>query len=103
MGHNHLKTIDKSIPFNNNKLQDTYRVDLVSTWMFLYPYTKNFSEGNKNGNFLTWIGLNNQQLLKYITPNIATDLVHMDQDLKKLQSSEEFKSELGIEENNFFT
>ena len=41
-------------------------------------HQENF-EGNKNTTFLTWPGLNNQQLLKHIPPIIATNVVHLDQ------------------------
>ena len=35
---------------------------------------RNFLKAMKNGNFLIWIGLKNQQLLKHIPPSIATAL-----------------------------
>ena len=34
----------------------------LSSWILLQPQSKNFPEGDKNGNFLTCPGLNNQQL-----------------------------------------
>ena len=53
--------------------------------MLLQPLSKNFPEGNKNVNFLTWPGLNNQHLLNHIPPSIATSLGHLDQEQKNIQ------------------
>ena len=42
------------------------------------PTPRNFLKTIKNGNFLTWPGLNNQQLLKNPPPSIATALGHLE-------------------------
>ena len=102
MGHAHLNTIETSIPCNYNTGQDQERADPVSTWILLHPYTKNFSESNKNYNFLPQPGLNNKQLLKHLPPIIANYLVNLDQERKNLQSENPVKSELEIEEDKDF-
>ena len=38
--------------------------------MLIQSHTKNSPEGNKNGNFFIWSGLNNQQLVKHLPPSI---------------------------------
>ena len=43
------------------------------------PMPIKFLKAIKNGIFLTWPGLNNQILLKYLPPSIATALGHLDQ------------------------
>ena len=53
--------------------------------MLLQSRLKNFPEDNKNGNFLTWPGLNDQLLLNHLTPGIKTSLGHMDQERKILK------------------
>ena len=62
-------------------LQETRkkRTDPLYPWMLIHPHPNNLPEGNKNGKFLTWLGLNNKQLLNHISPSIATALVSMDQ------------------------
>ena len=70
--------------------------------MLLRYHPNNFPEHNKNGNLLTWPGLNNQQLLENLPPSIATELVHMDQECKKLQSTKQVKPDLDIEEDKEF-
>ena len=47
------------------------------------PTQRTFLKAIKNGKFLTWPGLNNQQLLNHIPPIIATALKHMDQEREK--------------------
>ena len=56
-----------------------------------------------NVSLLTCPGLNSQQLLKHIPPSIATALVNLNQELKKLHSKKKFKSELNIEEDKTIT
>ena len=46
------------------------------------PTLRTFLKEIKNGNLLTWTGLNNPQLLKHLTPIITTALGHMDQERK---------------------
>ena len=46
------------------------------------PTPRNFLKAINNGNFLTWPGLNNQQLLKHLSPSIATDPGYMYQEIK---------------------
>ena len=84
MGHNPTKIIETSRSCDNYKRQDKIRTEPVSPWMLLQNHANNFPEGEKKGNFLTWPGLNNQQLLKHIPPSIETALGHMDQDRKNL-------------------
>ena len=91
MVHTHLNTIETWRPCNNNNGQGKDRSDLVSIWMLLHPYNKDFSEVDKNGNFLTWLGLKNQQLLKQLPPSIVTTLGHLDQERKNPQSTKQFK------------
>ena len=67
--------------------------------MLIQPNPKNFSAFNKNGNILTWPGLNNQHLMKHLPPIIVTALGHLDQNRKNLQSIKQVKSELEIEED----
>ena len=43
---------------------------------------RTFLKAINNGKFLTWPGLNNQQLFKHITPSITTSLGHMGQERK---------------------
>ena len=66
------------------------------------PILRTFLKAIKNGNFLTWPGLNNQQLLKHIFPSIASALGHLDQKRKNLQSTKQVKSELEVEEDKNF-
>ena len=61
-----------------------------------------FLKAIKNGNFLTWPGLNNQLLLKHMPPIIATSLGHIDQERKNLQSTKHVKSEVEVEEDTDF-
>ena len=56
----------------------------------------------QSGNFLTWPGLNNQQLLKYLPPRITTALGHLDQERKNLQSTKSVKSEVQFDEDRYF-
>ena len=79
MGHNHIKTIEKLRSRNRNERKDKDRADQVYISMLLQPYANNVSEGEKNGKFLTWTGINNQQLLKHLPPIIATILGHFKQ------------------------
>ena len=46
------------------------------------PNPRTFLKLIKNGNFLTWPGPNNQQLLKHLPTSISTALGHMDQERK---------------------
>ena len=55
--------------------------------MLLQPHPKNLHEGNTNGNFLKWQGLNNQHFFYHTPPSITTALGHMDQERKYLQST----------------
>ena len=66
------------------------------------PTPITFLKAINNENFLTWIGLNNQQLLNHITPNISTSLEYMDQERKNIQSTKHIKSEVGVEEDRSF-
>ena len=66
------------------------------------PTPRTFLKAIKNGNFLTWKGLNNQQWLKHLPSSIATDLGHLNQKRKNLQSTKQVKSELEVEENKEF-
>ena len=50
--------------------------------MLIHPHSNSFLEVNKNGNFLTWPGLNNQHMLKHLRPSIATALGHLIQEIK---------------------
>ena len=65
--------------------------------MLLQLRLKNFPEINKNGNFLTWPGLNNLHLLNHLPPINEIALGHLDQEREKLQSTKQLKSELLIE------
>ena len=71
-------------------------MDAVSAHQFFFLKMKN------NGNFLTWIDLNNKQLLKYLPPSISTALGHLDQERKNLQSTKSLKSEAEVEEDSNF-
>ena len=66
------------------------------------PTPRTFLKAIKNGNFLTWPGLNNQQLLNPIPPSIATALGHLDQERKNLQSTKSIKLEIEVEEDSDF-
>ena len=66
------------------------------------PTPRTFLKTIKNGNFLTWPGLNNQKLLKHLPPIIATSLGNIDQELKNLQSTKIVKSEVEVEEGSDF-
>ena len=66
------------------------------------PTPRFFVNVMKNGNFLTWPGLNNQQLLNHLPPNIATALENLDQERKNLQSTNSAKSEVEVEEDSNF-
>ena len=59
--------------------------------MLLQPHPKNLPEDDKNGNFLTWTGLNNEQFLNHLTPIIATAFGYMDQERKNLQLTKQVK------------
>ena len=85
MGHTRIKTIATLLSWDHYNLQDKNRIYPVSPLMLIQTHPKKFPESDKNGNFLTWIGLNNKQLVKHVPPSIATDLVHMDQERKNLQ------------------
>ena len=70
--------------------------------LFFSPTLRTFLKEIKNGNFLTWTGLNNPQLLKHLTPIIATALGHTNQERKNLQSKKHVKSEVEVEEDRIF-
>ena len=55
----------------------------------------------KNGNLLTWPGFKNQTLLKNLRPSIATNLGHLYQERKNLQSKKQVKPELDIGEDKY--
>ena len=68
-----------------------------------------FLEAINNGNFLTWVGLNNPILLKHLPTSIATALVHLDREQKNLHLEKtdtkmisSVKPELNIEEDKYF-
>ena len=50
MGHIHLKTIEISRSCNHYKRQDK-KIDIISSWMLLQLYPKEFPEGNKKWKF----------------------------------------------------
>ena len=87
MGHTHIKTIETSILCDHNTVKYQYRADPVFIWMFLHTYTKNVSKSDKNGNFITWPGLRNQQLFRHLPPIIVTALGHLDQEHRNLLST----------------
>ena len=97
MGHINLHTIETPRSCNHHKRQNENIIDTISSSMLLQPHPKNFPEGNKNGNFLTWTGLKNQNFLKHIPPSIATSQGNLDQERKNLQSTKQVKSYLEIE------
>ena len=70
--------------------------------MMFQPHPKKILNTIKNGNFLTWPGLKNQQLLNHLPPNIVTALLHMDQERKILQTKKRVKSEVEVEEDSYF-
>ena len=80
------------------------KIDKTKTELIQYLHECCFSliprtllKAIKNGNFLTWPFLNNQQLLKHLTPIIATALGNMEQYRKNLQSTKHVKSEVEVE------
>ena len=91
MVHTHIKTIETLQPCNHHKIQDEKIIDPISSWILLRPHPKNVPGWNKNGNFLTWPGLNNQHFMKHIPSSIVTFLGHMDQERKNLQSTKQVK------------
>ena len=46
------------------------------------PTPRTFLKAIKNGNFITWPVLNNQQLVEYLPPSITTALGHMEKERK---------------------
>ena len=103
MGHTHLNTSEASSFGNNNKGQDKDRTNTIFSWMLFQPDTKNFPEGDKEWKLPQMDRcINNQQLLKNLTPIIATSLGHMDQERKDLQSTKSVKSEVDFEEDRDF-
>ena len=102
MGHTHLKDIETYITCTNNRRKKkTVLVHYLHGCCFS-PTPRTFLKAIKNGNFLTWPGLNNQTLLKYLPPSISTTLKHLDKDLKNLQLTKQVKYELEIEEDKYF-
>ena len=63
----------------------------------LSPTPLTFLKDIRNGNFLAWPGLKNQQLLKHVPPIISTALVYMDQERNNLQYTKPVKSEVEVE------
>ena len=63
---------------------------------------RTFKKAIKNLKFPTCPAIKNQQLLKHLTPGIATALGHLDQERKNLQSKNQVKYELEIEEDKYF-
>ena len=53
--------------------------------LYFSPTPRIFLKEIRNGNLLTWPDLNNKQLLKHLTPRIATALGHLDQEQNNLQ------------------
>ena len=66
------------------------------------PTLRTFMKAIKNGNFITFPGLNNQKLLKHLSTSIVTYLRHLDQEHKNLQLTKKVKSKLDIEEDKYF-
>ena len=64
------------------------------------PTSRTFLKAIKNGNFLTWPGLNNQKLFNRLPPGIAKSLRHLGQEIKNLQSAKSVKSEVEVEEDS---
>ena len=62
----------------------TYLIQYLQVCWFS-PKPRTFMKVIKNGNFLTWPRLNNQTLLKYLPPSIATVLGQLYQERKNLQ------------------
>ena len=62
------------------------------------PTPRTFLKKINNGNFLTWLGLNNQTSLKHLPSSIETALGHLYQERKNLQLTNQVKYELDIEE-----
>ena len=63
---------ETSRSYNHHKRQDEDWTNTISSWMLFQPQPKNFRKAIENGNFLIWLGLNNQQLLKHLPSIIAT-------------------------------
>ena len=70
---------------NNNK---KYLIQYLHGFCFR-PTPITLLKTINNGNFLTWPGLNNQQLLKHLLPIIATALEHLDRKRKNFQSTKQ--------------
>ena len=84
--------------------RDKTKIELIHYlhgWCFRFT-PKTFLKAIKNWNFINLLGLNNQQLLKYLPPVIATALEHLEQERNNLQSTKQVKSELNIEEEKEF-
>ena len=103
MVHTHIKTIETLWSCNNHTRKYNNIIDPIYSRIVIQPHHKNFPEDNKNENFLTWPGLNNQHLLKHLPPGITTALGHMYQERENLQSTKQVKSEWEIEEDSGFT
>ena len=97
MGYPVFKTHLASCLFHNYKKQDKNRTNKIYTWVLFQTNNKNLPTCYKNGNIITWAGLNTSNLLQFISPSISTALGHMDHERNHLQYNTP-ETTIGIEE-----
>ena len=61
------------------------------------PPITTFLKAVKNGNFVTWPGITEQLIKKYLTPSIATAKGHLDQERKNVQSTKNNENEIDLD------
>jgi hypothetical protein len=67
-----------------------------------YPAISTFTKAIKNGNFLTWPGINNLSFTKHLEKSIATTKGHLDQERKNLQSTKIIQLKQEDDDNDTF-
>ena len=103
MVHTQLNTSETLRYINHNKGQENTKLIQYLHECCFRPTPRNFLKTIKNGNFLTWTGLNNQQLLRHLNPSITTALGHMYQERKNLQSTKHINQKWRLRKTEIFT
>ena len=70
--------------------------------MLFHPYAKDISEGNQEWKLPHLARTQKSNIVKHLTPSIATALGHIEQERKNLQSKKQVKYKLDIDEDKYF-
>ena len=66
------------------------------------PSLSTFTKAIKNGNFITWPGINDLNFKKLLGTTMATEQGHLDQERKNLQTTSNIPSEDNTSSDNDF-